>query len=222
MRNSGLFLAAAVFLVTLPLSAKSQDNKSGAQFNAGVDVYSNYIFRGTKFGQGPAVQPSLKFSYGNFATGVWGSFDASGFMETDPYVSFSFPFGLSLGFTDYFYPALGGSFFSDSSNAFEVNAGFARGGLSLSANYIFNEATVPASKGGDKYFQAYYSFEKFFMSAGAGDGWHTTDGSFDICHLGIGTVKIINITESFSVPLTGQVILNPDRNQLFLIAGFGF
>jgi hypothetical protein len=36
----------------------------------------------------------------------FGSFDASGFMEADPYISFLLPMGLSFGLTDYSYPGL--------------------------------------------------------------------------------------------------------------------
>lgn len=210
----------AVTGIILPLSVNAQDEKKGVSFSTGADIYSNYIWRGSKFGKGPAFQPTVKMTTGGFTVGVWGSFDASGYSEVDPYISYSFPFGLSLGVTDYYYPGLGGSFFADSSNAYELNAGFTKGGFSLSANYILNEAPLPASVGADKYFQIGYSFSKFNISAGAGDGWHTSDTEFNICHIGIGTSKEIKLSETFTVPVTGQVILNPDKKQLFLVVGF--
>ena len=88
--------------------------------------------------------------------------------------------GLSIGMTDYYYPYLGGSFSADSANAYEVNLGFTKGGLNLSANYILNEASLAASKGKDMYFQAAYAFTNFNISVGAGDGWHTTDTNFNV------------------------------------------
>jgi hypothetical protein len=57
---------------------------------------------------------------------------------------------------------------------------------------------------------------------GAGNGWHTSDGEFKLCNLGIGTTKTIIVSDNFSIPVTGQVILNPDREQLFLVIGFTF
>jgi hypothetical protein len=153
-----------------------------------------------------------------------GSFDASGYVETDPYFSIALPAGLSIGMTDYYYPEL--LFFetskTDGSHAFEINGGFNIGGLSLSANYILNEAGGAASTGGDKYFQAGYAFTNFNLFAGAGDGWHTTDGKFALCNIGIGTSKEIKLTDTFSIPVSGQVILNPDKEQFFVVIGFSF
>jgi hypothetical protein len=214
-----------LFLTTLLLAAlstsflKAQDS---IVFTTGADIYSNYIWRGSKFGQGPAFQPSVKVLYKGLTVGVWGSFDASGYTETDPYISYTLPFGVSLGVSDYYYPALGGSLFSDSTNAFEINLGYTLGGLSLSANYILNEAPIPASKGSDMYFQAGYAFSKFNISVGAGDGWHTSDGELNVCHVAVGTSKIIKITDSFSIPVTGQVIVNPEKKNMFVVVGISF
>ena len=135
-------------------------------------------------------------------------------------ISFAFKSGLSLGITDYYYPRAGGSFTADSTNAVELNLGYTTGGLSLSANYILNEASVAASKGKDKYFQAAYAFKNFNLTVGAGDGWHTSDGKFNVCCIGIGTGKVIKITDSFSIPVTGQVVFNPEKNQMFMVVGF--
>jgi hypothetical protein len=212
----------AVFLLSAPLFA--QDEEGNSNFSVGADIYSNYVWRGSKLGTGPSFQPSVKFETGGLTLGVWGAFDANGYTEADPYISYSFPFGLSLGLTDYYSPGLEVFETSDTagSHALEINAGFAKGGLSLSANYIVNEAGGIASAGGDMYFQAGYAFKHFNIFVGAGDGWHTSDGEFNLCNLGIGTSKEIRITDSFSIPVNGQVILNPEKEQLFVVVGFSF
>jgi len=151
--------------------------------------------------------------------GVWGSFDAAGYAEVDPYISYAFK-GISIGLTDYYYPRTDGSFTSDSTNAFEINAGYAIGGLSLSANYILNEASVAGSYGQDMYFQAGYAFKYFNVGVGAGDGWHTTDGEFAVCNILLGTSKVIKITDNFSIPVSGQVVYNPERNKFYMVVGF--
>jgi len=214
-----LTIVNAALMLTLT-SITAQDNKP--YFTAGADLYSNYIFRGTKLGTGPSVQPNVKFVAGGLTIGVWGAFDANGYSEVDPYISYSFPFGLSLGLTDYYSPALPLFETSDTagSHALEINAGFVSGGLSLSANYIVNKAAGITSAGNDLYFQAGYAFEKFSISLGAGDGWHTKDGEFDLCHIAIGTTKQIKITETFTVPVNGQIIVNPDREALYVVVGF--
>lgn len=203
-------------------AAAAEEEKAGAAFSTGVDIYTNYVWRGTKLGTGPSVQPSVKFTAGGLTIGVWGAFDANGYSEADPYISYAFPFGLSLGVTDYYYPSLQLFEFSDTagSHALELNAGYAFSGLSLSANYIVNEAGGAASAGGDMYFQAGYAFKSFSIFLGAGDGWHTSDGEFNVCNIGIGTTKEIKITDTFSIPVNGQVVVNPEREQLMVVVGF--
>jgi hypothetical protein len=225
MKKPGLFFSGLVLLsVISTFQLGGQEAVAGSNFNVGTDFYSSYIWRGSKFGQGPSLQPYLELSAGGLAVGVWGSFDAFGYTEADPYISYSFPFGLSIGLTDYYYPGL--EFFDLStatgSHAFEVNGGFETGGLSLSANYIINEAGGAASTGGDLYFEAGYSFPNLDIFIGAGDGWHTSDGEFNFCNIGVGTSRDIAITDRFSLPLSGQIILNPDKEQLYVIAGFSF
>ncbi len=193
-----------------------------AQFTAGVDLYSSYVWRGSKFA-GPSVQPSVKFTTGGLTAGVWGSYDFSGYKETDPYISYSLPIGLSIGVTDYYYEG-DITDFSDStgSHALEVNLGYTIKGLSLAGNYIVNEAGGAASMGGDMYFQATYAFSSFSAFIGAGNGWHTSDSKFNVCNIGIQASKSIDLTEKFSIPVTGQVIVNPDKKQLFMVVGLSF
>ena len=126
--------------------------------------------------------------------------------------------------TDYYLPDL--PLFETSaasgSHALEMNGSFTKGGFSISANIILNEAGGIASAGGDKYFQIGYAFRNINIFAGAGDGWHTINGDFNICNIGAGTSKEIRITDNFSIPVTGQIIFNPDREKLFVVAGFSF
>ena len=111
---------------------QAQDEVTISKFNVGADLYSNYVWRGTKYGKGPSVQPSLKFVTGGLTAGVWGSFDASGYAEADPYITYSFPFGLSLGIDRLLLSGLAFFEVSDTagSHAFEINGGFAKGGFS--------------------------------------------------------------------------------------------
>jgi uncharacterized protein (TIGR02001 family) len=225
MKNSILAFVAMVLtgLVT-ESTVYGQEEQENSKFSVGTDLFSNYVWRGTRFGTGPAVQPQVKLETGGLTIGVWGSFDFNGYSEADPFISYSFPFGLSLGLTDYYYPGL--PLFdvspSQGSHAYELNGGFSTGGLDFSANYILNAAGGAGSAGSDLYFQAGYSFSVMEIFLGAGNGWHTSDGDFNICNIGLGLSREISITDGFSIPVTGQVIVNPDREQLFLVAGLSF
>lgn len=207
------------------LQVKSQDERQ-SKFTTGVDLYSSYLWRGTQFGTGPSVQPSLKFSAGPFSAGAWGSFDFHGYQETDLWLSVSIPPGFSIGMTDYYFPAYEYFDYTDTagSHAFEVNVSFSKWGLTLSGNYVINKAGNAGSSGGDKYLEAKYSFRSVFLFMGAGDGWHslnteTGKDRFAVCNIGLGVAREIKITDRFSIPLNGQLIFNPDTEKLFLVAG---
>lgn len=226
LKNLLIKSCLSIVLISIYINGYSQEEGS-EKFSTGADIYSSYVWRGTKYGKGPAIQPKLEFKTGPFTAGAWGSFDISGYQETDLYFSFSLPAGIILGMYDYYYPDLDYFEFSDTagSHAFEINLGFTKGGLSLSANYILNEAGNAGSEGSDKYFEIKYSFDSFNLLVGAGDGWHTVNDpvgrdKFTICNIGLGTSRIIRITDSFSIPVTGQLIYNPDRERMYIVVGF--
>lgn len=219
-----IFTGMVLMLFTLITNADAQQEEKSSKFTTGADLYSNYVWRGTRFGKGPHLQPTVKYSTGGLTIGMWGSFDIHGYSEADAYISYTAPFGLSVGVTDYYYPGLPVFEVSDTagSHALELNAGYAIGGLTLSANYIINEAGGAASAGGDMYFQAGYGFKYVNIWVGAGNGWHTSDGKFNVCNIGLGTTKTIILSDKFSIPVTGQIILNPEREQLNMVIGFSF
>ena len=220
-------VAIAVIMSTVIVLIADSEPVQAQEITPGVDFYSTYVFRGVAF-SGPSIQPYVEFSSGGFALGAWGSqgIDGSaangslGFQEMDLYVSYEFDFGLSLGITDYYYP--GSEYFDGDSHAFEVNSGLEISNFSLSANIVLNEAAEAGSAGSDLYFEAGYSFGEVDLFAGAGDGWHTTNGDFALVNVGLGTSKYIAITDKFSLPISGAIILNPNTEQFFIVAGISF
>jgi len=221
------FLIALTTACLIPSGVFAQEEvESESPFSVGADVVSSYVWRGSKF-SGPAIQPFVEFSLGGLTLGSWGSYGfADQVAETDLYLSYGFDFGLSLGVTDYYYQGYPYFDYSDTtaSHAFEINAGYEISNFSISANYILNDAHAggPANSGSDMYFELGYAFEHFDVFVGAGDGWHTSDGEFGLCNIGIGTSKDIKITESYSLPVFGQVILNPEKEEFNLVVGISF
>ena len=108
------------------------------------------------------------------------------------------------------------------SHALELNLDYSVKGFNISANYVLNEAGGVGSEGGDIYFQTGYEFDKLSLFAGGGNGWHTSCGGFNICNIGIGTERTIQITDRFSLLLSGQLIFNPDKDRLYLSATIAF
>ena len=213
MKKISLLLVIGLLLATT-YTSKAQDSKGG--WTAGADVVSSYIWRGSQAGNF-SIQPTIKYVDGGFSIGAWGSGDLTtgAPQEFDLFALYSFKSGLSLGLTDYHYNS--SMLFADKVHAFEANVGYAVGKFSLSGNYVFNSAS--GAVGDDKYFEAAYQFSTVKLFAGAGDGWYTKDASFQVCNIGLSTTKTIKISESFSIPLTGSIIVNPNKEQIFYVVG---
>ena len=193
----------------------------GSSWGMGADFVTSYIWRGSRQGSGPHIQPFLEFSAGIFTAGAWGTTDLNGYEEADIWFSFELPGGFHLGMQDYYLPELPYfDFNSDGgSHAFELNLDWESEIVWLSANCIINEAGGIGSYGRDLYFEAGFSFEQVSLFMGAGNGWHTVEGGFNVCNLGLETAREIRITDSFVLPVRAQLVFNPDREQLFVTAG---
>lgn len=224
------FLTIAILTPSVVIAQEEEaaEEEKSSPFSVGVDLVSSYVWRGLKYG-GPALQPYVELGFGGFAVGAWGSFGIGpideAVNEADLYLGYGFDFGLYIGMTDYYYQ--GSPYFQYSgdtaSHAFEANLGYEIGGFSIAANYIFNDARNGAgSQGGDMYFEAGYSFSYFDIFLGAGDGWHTTDGDFMICNIGIGASKEIQIGKKFALPVFGQVVVNPEAEEFNIVVGLSF
>lgn len=218
------------------VSLYAQEEEKESPFSLGADVVSSYVWRGSKIGTGPNIQPWLKFTKGGFTLGAWGStsfHDFGDVAEVDLYASYAFKFGLSAGLTDYYYqgsPAL--RYGSDSaSHAIEINLGYTIKNFSVAGNYVINDASKgsPANKpgGGDMYFEANYAFKYFGVYVGAGNGWHADDNDkgedvFGLCNIGMKASKSIKITDGYSIALNGALSVNPNREQLNFVVGVSF
>ncbi|MGD2035151.1 MAG: hypothetical protein PVF73_08865 [Bacteroidales bacterium] len=231
-----LALMMVTFMVPVSILAQEEEEESSASIDAGMDIYSSYIWRGAKFGSGPAFQPWVEGAIGNLVIGAWGSVNASidEALEMDLYIGYSFDFGLSIGVTDYYFGHIDGDsigfedgetvyeqlgFFAyDEAHYIEPNIALEVGDFSAMAAYMF----VPGFDEGDIYLQAGYSFGALDITLGAGDGAYTDDGEFMLCNITIGTSKEIAITEKFSLPISGGVTLNPSTEGFFIYAGISF
>lgn len=224
-------LGIAVLLLGLVISnekANGQEEESASFMDAGLDIYSSYIWRGAKFGSGPAFQPWVEAGFGNFAVGAWGSVNASinEAYEMDLYASYSFDFGLSVAVTDYFFGATDttgvwsptGFFDYDVNHYIEPMLSYEIADFSFTAAYMF----APGFDDGDMYFEAAYSYMGLDLAIGAGDGAYTDDGEFMICNVSLGTSKDIEITEKFTLPLSGAVVLNPSTEGFYITVGVSF
>lgn len=224
--------------VIFALNVQAQDEESASSWDTGLDIYSSYIWRGSKFGSGAAFQPYVEFSTGGFALGAWGSTttdEMDGF-EMDLYASYSAG-PVSFTLTDYYF---GGDWTEyKSMHSLEPSIGVSAGDFSFTAAYMFlpedaRNVGDKFGKEGDLYFEAGYSFGKVDIAVGAGDGQYTwvddngdemmddDEADFNICNISVGTSKDIVITDTWTLPVSGAVILNPTTGGFFITAGISF
>ncbi len=217
MKKTLLIAASMLLMVTLfAPGAKAQE------WSTGLDIYSSYIWRGAKFGSGPAFQPSVEFSAGGFAIGAWGSVSASTdeAMEMDLYAGYTIELSesasLGLNLTDYYF---GGDWTDGDYHFFEPMVSLGLGDFSLTGAYMFYDGAGTGDASGDLYLEAGYAFGSFDLTLGGGNGQYTDDGEFSVCNISVGTSKEIAVTETFTLPVSGTVILNPSTGGFFITVG---
>jgi uncharacterized protein (TIGR02001 family) len=209
-----ILLLAFVLTSILYINVNAQEK---SPWTVGTDLYSSYVWRGTKFGSGPAMQPTLKFSTGGFSIGGWGNycFSTSEATEADLFASYAVTLGksssLTFSVTDYYFPSATALYFDGTSHFFEPQIGLGLGKLSLSAAYMFNAE--------DTYLEAGYAAGPVSLFVGAGNGQYTKDASFNLCNVGIKSGTAIKVNDHFSIPITGALILNPSTEQFNIVVG---
>lgn len=213
----------------------------GQELSVGSDIVSRYIWRGFDLGAGsPSIQPNIAFSASGFEAGFWAALptsDPNALEEIDFYASYTFNLnnssGISIGFTDYMNPNNGtriGNFNNyddpNGSGAHFLEANLNYFGpenfpLSLSFNLFFYNV-----KNNPIYIQAGYStsvkdigFEVFAGATPGEDALYYGEESFSIINTGITISKELKLSENFSLPIFGSVILNPSSENLFYVFG---
>jgi uncharacterized protein (TIGR02001 family) len=229
MKKILMITASVLLLITFIPNVNAQEEESS--WGAGLDIYSSYIWRGAKFGTGPAFQPSVSFTTGGFEIGGWGSFNAGSeeAAEADLYASYSLGLGekasLSFTVTDYYFP--GSMYLSGESHSIEPMVSLGVGGFTFTAAYMEGLGDKDINSISDLYLQAAFSAGAVDFTIGGGNGQYSYEkegksDKFAISNIGVGTSKELKVTDSFSIPISGSVILNPSTEQLYVVVGISF
>ena len=204
---------------------------SGSDINieAGIDIYSSYIWRGLKFGSGAAFQPYIELHSGNFTLGAWNNISTGTdeAFEINLYASYEFPFGVTIGLTDYFEDAnVFGKNFDNlkATHSLEPFSSYDYGDITFFGGLMFYQNEEGENKQ-DFYGEISFSFDQIDLAIGAGDGRYVTSpkwgtvGEFAVCNISVSHERTIKITESFSVPLKAAATLNPYNERFFVYVG---
>ena len=189
----------------------------------GADLVSSYVWRGTQFGSGAHVQPYMDLGSGNLTGGVWGSFPTSakgGGNELDLWVSYDFgPLALTL--TNYTFPGDGGVY-ADGEGLFngdytELAASTSIMGVDLSAGYFTEVEALYVELG----FSTGAVDIAFGYGDDQGDAFYA-DGGSGIVNMSFSGSKNIQISDTYTLPVFGSFIINPEAETAFLVFGISF
>jgi len=239
MKTSFFKIIALFFLFSsLCFSVSAQD---GPEFSVGADVVSSYVWRGSKVSgyEGINVQPTASVSVGNLALGMWGSVNYEGSAkEADLYLSYSLG-SLTLMVTDYWF---GGNYFrfgkSSGTHFYEGSLAYSFGDalpLSISWNTLLYGADYKAdgSKRYSSYVEVSYatSIKDIGLTLAAGaspwtSNWYHLDNDgemksgFQMVNISLKATKELKLSDSFSLPVFGQIVANPCSEDVNFVFGF--
>ena len=202
------------------------------------DIVSSYIWRGQDLGSA-AVQPTLGVGYKGLSLTAWGSYglvNTADTKEVDLTLAYTTG-GFNIGITDYWFDRGGldpeGRYFKydahGTNHVFEANIGYDFGPLSLQwfTNFAGNDGF---NKNGKRAYSSYVEVAVPFRlatvdwTATAGVvPWATTSygtSGFAVTNLALKATKEIKVTDTFSIPVFGQVVGNPCSQKAYLVFGF--
>ena len=202
------------------------------------DVVSSYIWRGQDLGSA-AVQPTLGVGYKGLSLSAWGSYGLVNTADTKEFdLTLAYTTGgFNIGVTDYWFDRGGldpeGRYFKydahDTNHVFEANIGYDFGPLSLQwfTNFAGNDGTNKDDKRAySSYVEVAVPFKLATVDWTATAGavpWATTSygtSGFAVTNLALKATKEIKVTDTFSIPVFGQVVGNPCSQKAYLVFGF--
>jgi hypothetical protein len=220
-----VFLFAISMLLTSTVKVNAQEEEKSNPIDIGADIMSRYVWRGTDYGSSPSIQPYMELGLGGFALGFWGAYTTNlpGVQELDFYANYTFSDVVTVGIIDYFFPdeVFGYDYYEfradSSAHILEGTASF-NGLENLPLTFLVGYNMAGDSQN-STYLELGYSFWLLDIFLGAGNGFYTSDGNFNVVNIGISVSKDIKITEKFSLPISASFITNPEAEKVHFVFG---
>ena len=233
MKKIVLFALGMVAVVT----THAQDEKAKVETTIAADFVNQYIWRGLDCGN-VSIQPTLGIGYKGLSLSAWGNVGVSkdDVKEFDLTLGYTTG-GFNIGITDYWF-SVGGDdpdnrYFKynahSTNHVFEANIGYDFGVLNLQwyTNFAGNDGY---NKNDKRAYSSYAQVDVPFKlvtvdwtaTAGVVPYYSTYYGTtgFAVTNLSLRADKDIKITDSFSIPVFGQIVANPCTEKAYLVFGF--
>lgn len=238
-----MFILIAVLMLFLTIDLCAQER--GVKFSGGTDIVSTYVWRGV-YESGPAFQPVLAMTVGNFSATAWGSADFDdNYKEMDLTLAYALgPVTLSVAdlyWTGHTAPFDDRYFVFDNHSPHRVEVG-ASWVVSEKVPFTLSWYTIlfGAADVNDKgerayasYFEAAYPFTVKTIEMKAGVGmvpwnaaatYYSGDRDFYVQNvfLNAGKSWSINGMDSMSVGFFTNLIWNPALDDVNFVGGISF
>ena len=232
-----VLLAMGLVMSMTAIAQDETENKIETMISG--DIVSSYIWRGQDLGN-VSLQPTLGIGYKGLSLTAWGSV---GLTNSDDTKEFDLTLayttgGFNIGITDYWFNAgldPDNRYFMynahSTNHVFEANIGYDFGFASLQwyTNFAGNDGV---NESGKRAYSSYVEASVPFKLATV--DWTATVGvipyattfynewtsGFSVTNLALKATKDIKITDSFSIPIFGQVVANPRTQKAYLVLGF--
>ena len=200
------------------------------------DIVSSYIWRGQDLGS-TAIQPTFGVGYKGLSLTAWGNYgltDPDDTKEFDLTLAYNIG-GFNIGVTDYWFNAgldPENRYFKydahGTNHVFEATAGYDFGFASLQwyTNFSGNDYNEDGKRAYSSYMEVVVPFKlsaiEWTATAGAvptASALYGTNG-FAVTNLALKATKDIKVTDSFNIPIFGQVVANPCSQKAYLVLGF--
>jgi len=225
-----------IFAISV-LSGFAAQAQETVETTISTDVVSSYIWRGQDLGSA-AVQPTLGIDYKGLSLSAWGSYGLVNTADTKEFdLTLSYTIGgLNIGMTDYWFDRAGrdpeNRYFKydahGTNHVFEATVGYDFGVASVqwSTNFSGNDYKADGKRAYSSYMEVVVPFKlsaiEWTATAGVVPSESVQYGTngFAVTNLALKATKDIKITDSFSVPVFGQVAANPCSQKAYLVFGF--
>ena len=234
-----VLLAMGLVMSMTAIAQDEIESESKIETTISGDIVSSYIWRGQDLGN-VSLQPTLGIGYKGLSLTAWGSV---GLTNSDDTKEFDLTLayttgGFNIGITDYWFNAgldPDNRYFMynahSTNHVFEANIGYDFGFASLQwyTNFAGNDGV---NESGKRAYSSYVEASVPFKLATV--DWTATVGvipyattfynewtsGFSVTNLALKATKDIKITDSFSIPIFGQVVANPRTQKAYLVLGF--
>ena len=225
-----------IVLMAMMIAAGYSAMAQEIETTVATDVVSSYIWRVQDLGS-TAIQPTLGVEYKGLSLTAWGSYglaDPSDTKEFDLTLAYSAG-GFNIGITDYWFNAgqdPDARYFKydahGTNHVFEATVGYDFGLASLQwyTNISGNDGV---NKDGKRAYSSYVEANVPFKLAAV--DWTATAGAvpfatdfygttgFAVTNLALKATKDIKVTDTFSIPVFGQVVANPCSQKAYFVFG---